>query len=133
MHCFNPNEIINLKLSEYGNHLSHFWNCSTDHDVGFSARKVSVLFGFLNLFLLFRGFKSRCYVTKQKTEASQLPVSRDHLQAVERPVSFVAQLLQGASYNAHQADQEEHRTLHHGLRIRSAAGFVPHGEPVGFV
>ena len=80
-------------------------------------KKVCRRFGFLVLFLLFRGFKSMCYDTKQETEASQLSVSCDHLQTVEGPIPITAQLLQGTQDHAHQVDQEEHRALHHGLRI----------------
>ena len=82
------------------------------------------------MFLLFRGFKSMCYGTKQETETPQLSLSRDYLQIVGRAISFVAQLLQGTSNDAYKADKEKYRTIHYRLRIRGAAGFVSHGKPI---
>ena len=95
------------------------------------SRKLSREFGFHVFILLFRGFKPMCYGTKQETETSQLPLPCDYFQVVGRTIPFATQLLQGAQDNTHQTDQEKHRAVHHGLRIRSSTGFVPHGKPTG--
>ena len=83
------------------------------------------------MFLLFRGFKSMSYGTKQETETSQLPLPCDYLQVIGWAIPFVTQLLQGTSNDAYQADKEKYRAIHHRLRIRGAAGFVSHGKPIG--
>ena len=66
------------------------------------------LFAFYELFSLFRAIKSMGYGTKQEKKTPQLQIPRDYVQIVGGSVPFLAQLLQGASYDSHQADQEKH-------------------------